>query len=448
VIAQAAPSLFHWIIPKASIVVDSSSMEMRKITDLRAINRLLVNANTLDGVNAVEISQLVKQGELIALSKLTSKHENEGFHLPKALAYIHPGAENLIYNAPRYYQLGQNLLNRSLSLHENPADSNEISLFQQDIAALSHFEHMILYSSEGMQIAIRAQKALKLLIPDEKFIIAYLQFNSEGKVLKSHLLIDNNSEIASAAVREHEEFPKLELVSEKVESPPTEPPDKDHPVYLQLTALKYMRQQTLTPIADQMIALLNNHNREVQPAFLEQFQALIAQYNQVSQEQEQVIIQKFSEIYQDQTDIPFKQLVTFVKEAGLETLLKDTYSKLNLKKEALDPGEFELQLKKIEESQNWQDLAQQINETAEVFKSEEALLANQNPARVRVYQKLNEFLLLPSPHIPHEEFNKESRDILVRILKTSWIYDPDAHDFYLSEFDLRVQKPTSQNEPL
>lgn len=65
VIAQPAPNILNWLIPKSSIIVDSKSMELRKINDLKALNRLLVNTNTLDGTNAVEVSNLAKQGELI-----------------------------------------------------------------------------------------------------------------------------------------------------------------------------------------------------------------------------------------------------------------------------------------------------------------------------------------------------------------------------------------------
>lgn len=189
VMAQPEPSLLQWLIPKASIMVDSRAMEMRIINDLKALNRLLVNPNTLDGSNAVEISNLVKQGELIPLKLLAAQEGNQGFSPPKALALIRPGAEDLIYNAPRYHHFGESILNRSVQLLQMVGNSHDILRLQEEIDELANFPNIVLYSSQGIQKAIKAQKALAALAPMSKYFTAYLNYNAAGLIASSHLVL-------------------------------------------------------------------------------------------------------------------------------------------------------------------------------------------------------------------------------------------------------------------
>lgn len=451
VIAQPAPSVFQWIIPKAAIVVDSNAMEMRKITDLRALNRLLVNANTLDGVNALEISQLVRQGELIRLIQLEDKKNNGGFSPPKALAYFHPGSENYIYNAPRYYQLGQTFLKRGLFLNEKTSNLHEIELFQQEMSVLSRFPEMILYYSEGLQGAIKAQKALAALIPKEKFIVAYLQFNSLGRVLNSHLLIDEGAKEIAAFLQKdpHELVQELtkdsKSISEEADASLADQ-DKNHPAYLELVDLKMRRQQALTSVSEQITHLLNVHNEEVQPSFNVLFDALVEQYLIINEEQGEKIAQKLPEIYHTYSDIPLSQLMGYVSEAGMAAVFQESlkeFQAVSLEKEKFNPSEFDSYLAKIEESTSWLDLYEEVNKITDRLKLEnipdpDQLISYQNLARSKVFQKLTEFLLMPEINAK-TAFDSEGRENLTNILRTAWIYDLDANDFYLNEFDLRLQ---------
>lgn len=449
VIAQPAPSVFQWIIPKAAIVVDSNAMEMRKIIDLRSLNRLLVNANTLDGVNALEISQLVRQGELIKLAQLEDKKNNGGFSPPKSLAYFHPGSENYIYNAPRYYQLGQTFLKRGLFLNEKTSNPHEIELFQQEMSVLSRFPDMILYYSEGLQGALKAQKALAALIPKEKFIVAYLQFNTLGRVLNSPLLIDGGAnEIASLLQKDpHEMVQELakdsKSIGEEIEAPIAEQ-DKNHPAYLELLDLKIRRQQALTSVSEQITHLLNVHNEEVQPSFNVLFDALIEQYLMINEEQGENIAQKLPEIYHTYSDIPLSQLMGYVSETGMAAVFQESLKEFqSVSLDKFTEKEFEHYLAKVEASTSWLDLYGTVNEISDQLKLEnipdpDQLISYQNLARSKVFQKLTEFLLMPEINAK-TAFDSDGRENLTNILRTTWIYDLDANDFYLNEFDLRFQ---------
>jgi hypothetical protein len=477
VIAQPAPSLSQWLIPKASIILDSKNMKLRKIMDLKALNRLLVNANTLDGINAVEVSNLVSQGELIPLSNFINKKENQGFSPPKALALIRPGAENYIYNAPRYYHLGQNIMAKSLDIMENPGSSQDVAMLQQEIAVLAKFPDLVLYSSEGMELAIQTQKALLTLAPKEKFLIAYLQFNSRRLISNSHLLMDdgaidasnsdNNVSISNPQNRMTPNVPSLgdnfDSSKDAQEAPLEDSKDKNedspeshetietsHPLFLQLVAMTSIRQQALKPLSDEMISMLNLQNQIAQEDFIPRFRHLFAQYEQENIEQQIKIIKKLSQLYQENTHIPLAQLMGFVKAAGLETVVQESLKKLQQKPEAsfFSHEMFEVQLKKIQESTDWAELDKQVSETAEMLKLQqvpdpEKLIAYQNIMRSQVLQKITHFLLSHDTPLPVSAYQEDNRHLLSHILKTAWVMEPDTCDFYLNEFDLRIPPKAS-----
>src|SRR5262249_55488559 len=161
-------------------------MEMRKVNDLKTLNRLLLNPTTLDGTNAHDVSELIKNGKLIPLSVLAAKADRQGFNPPKALGLIRPGAENVIYNAPRYYHFGEDFLTKALMIAESPSNGYEVELLQHEMKDLAKYPNLVLYSSQGMQWAVQAQKALNAFLPNNKMLIAYLKFNSRGAVSSSH----------------------------------------------------------------------------------------------------------------------------------------------------------------------------------------------------------------------------------------------------------------------
>ncbi len=72
-LAQPKPSFLRWIQPRETIAIDSQSMELRRITDLKELNRLLANPNPLEGQNATAIFNLVSSAELVRLSTLAQE---------------------------------------------------------------------------------------------------------------------------------------------------------------------------------------------------------------------------------------------------------------------------------------------------------------------------------------------------------------------------------------
>lgn len=580
VIAQPSPSLFQWLIPKATIIVDSRYMELRKTNDLKILNRLLINT-TLDNSNNAEISALVNQGELIPLKTLAQKQAGQGFTPPKALAFIRNGAENLIYNAPRYYHFGESLTRRVLSLYEHESDSQEVSILKEEVEAFTKYPNIVLYSAGGIQVAAQAQRALATFLPQYKFIFAYLQFDSSGLMTSTHLLMDDGSaeyvafnkplslidndsddEEESAAssgsekqvetetipqeknlgspldnllVKLYEErqntlkpladeitlllnsenkaaIPdfsaklhslqelyasqtyvyqskiiaaislislvtlndasedkpekKAEVESEYKQLTPAQKPaitvnqaepntlredseiDKNHPLYFRLLALYNARQQTLKPISDEMIALLDVQNEHSQSNFSEKIDELERKYEKLASDLQKRIIKAVSHLHREYANMPLNNFMSYVRGAGLESIVQE-----NIRSQGhvlgsasqISPELVQGQVEKIQQSKDLKELDSRLNETNKMLSLEkvpDASLLNsyQNTIHGEVTKKLDAFLLTSSKKLSPEELNDKNRVVLVRILRSGWVTDPDEIDYYLNEFDLLTQQ--------
>lgn len=466
VIAQPSPSLLQWLVPKASIIVDSRVMEMRKIKDLKALNRLIVNSNNLDGVNANEISNLVKQGELISLASLISKAENQGLAPPKALGLIRPGAENLIYNAPRYYLLGETILNSSLDLVDKLAGMKEVSLFKQELTSLLKFPDFVLYSSNGIQHALQAQKALATLVPKDKFLVAYLQLNAHGKITSTHLLMDDNKPDIALEEKGKSSFKDNEIDSKKPSDetfeqdlalfndseskniPFNEPDDAqvdtEDPLFLQLSTIANFRQILLKPIADEMIDLLKKQSLAAQPDFTNRFAKLQQKYADADRDQQNKIFKKFNAMTHENIYLPAAKFLELVQAADLKVLFQEYL--LSLKQQSsghqISDEQVAQQFELIQESATWQELEHHVAQISQLLQfdhlpEEGRLIAFQNSTRSLVTQKLNQFILSSTEALPSEAFAPDYLQTLTNILKAVWITDPDTHDFYIAEFELR-----------
>ncbi|MCE5318470.1 MAG: hypothetical protein LLG04_14055 [Parachlamydia sp.] len=358
IIAQPAPSLSQWVLPKEALVVDSKAMELRKMKDLKSLNRLMLNPNPLDGSATSEVSQLIKQGELMPLAKLAGKTHRQGFNPPKALALLRPGAENLIYNAPRYYRFGEQFLKRAMGVAA-VGNSDQISLLQEEIEGLSNYPDIVLYASQGMQWTVRAQKMLNSLSPNNKLLLAYLMLNSSGYVASSHLLMDEGK--PTFALRDDPQPERLEPLENPSPEPagvttvqPTEPPAaakeeiKEDALLEQLRQLSHARHQALQEVENDLLALWLDQDREEALAllsrmelllkkhrdqylgqpdklrkqtaaiqFLSKLQQIVAQYDSLQKDQRDDLVATITRLYQEHPDMPFERFMDYVKEAGL-----------------------------------------------------------------------------------------------------------------------------------
>jgi len=269
VIAQPNASLLQSLVPKSAIIVESNLMELRKSNDLKTLNRLLIDP-TLDSSNSGEIAYLVGKGELITFEQLNRYQKDNSFSTPKALAFIRPGAENLIYNALRYYHFGESLTKNAVALYETRDNLHDVSHMTQQIDALMKFKNIVLYTSGGLQTAIAAQKALAVFAPQHKFLFGYLQFNNRGLANSGHLLIDDGTAVASLNPSDqplHHSFGSFETKDAN-----------SNPLDNLLPELSLQRQNALTAIDDNIEQLVLAENIAHQPFFRARYTKLLHKY--------------------------------------------------------------------------------------------------------------------------------------------------------------------------
>ena len=485
VIAQPAPSLLQWFLPKASLLVDSDHMELRKVNDLKVLNRLLLNPQTLDSTNTAEISRLVLQGELFPLSHLYVKSEKQGFNPPKVLASIRPGAENLVYNAPRYYRFGEDFMKEALAITGKPSNSfhdhiDNVELLQVELQRLAKFPNLVLYSSHGLQWAIQAQRALNTFVPHNKLLVAYLKFSSKGSILSSHLLMDEGAhDVAVGPAIYSQPLPASAAPPTGSYLRPTSAArsniDMDHPIYVELCSVKDQQEQALKEFENDIQGLLNTPNRPAIIAFIERMETMLKKgqknyihdeeklaktittyqfldllkntmkkYDDSQRKNEDAMIQALVKLYMDNSDVPLSDFLEYIKAAGLDDFVKDHLALYEQSHAAtgLPQKHIEDLIQNINKATNLaelNDLVDTLSKTLnlERFPNSAKLITYQNDTRGRVLEKLNEFLFSSDKGLPKEEFKEENRGVLAHIMKSSWVTDPDEFDYFINEFEIR-----------
>jgi len=313
VIAQPSPNLLQWLLNRATIVIDSTTMELRKISDLKNLNRLLTNSDPLEGKIGVEITRVVKEGTLMQLTSLAGEKNRWGFAPPKTLEFIRPGAQHYIYNAPRYYPLGESILKKALLLNQNPENSDEVPALQAEIKEISQFPDIVLYTSQDLQRVIDAQKVLTTFSPDSNFLIAYVKLNSKGYIASSHLLMSAEREMTTPPL---EQMTSL-LNNDEPESSKKIPLESNHLLYLQLRALATERTRELTPIATKIVNRIHQENQTMTPNFAETVDELLNEYKERESDLSGKIKKEVIRLHQEYANVPFEQFMEFLKSTQL-----------------------------------------------------------------------------------------------------------------------------------
>jgi len=464
IIAQPAPGIFNWLTHKNALVIDSTSMEIRKLSNLKTLNRLLANPNPLDDSNSIEIANAVNHGMLIPLPSLISDKSNWGFAPPKALALIRPGAENYIYNSPRYYPFSESIMKRAIYLKNHSGSSYDVALLQQEMDEISKLTDIILYSSQGMQMASEAQKALATFAPQTNFMVAYLKLNAKGYVTSSHLLMDNeHSDNAfssfTSLLRKSPTSDELWIAESDTTLPSEDgsyeltsfPPtmcdncvDPNHPLYLQLTALATARQRALKPISDEMLSLINAHTLSIVDDFQELFQELVQEYQAVDKQQEEKLVKSVYQLYQDYSGITLEQFMIYLNAAGLEPFVHRAQNTMRdgVHGEPLSRDQFDKLIAKIKGSKVLDELDTHTEETAKKLTLEQLpdpdrLIQYQNMMHIIAVEKLVELLFDPQPE-KQIVYNQDDRATLIHILRTAWVTDSYEYDYFVNELDIII----------
>jgi hypothetical protein len=197
VVAHPNPTFLQWLIPKNALALDSNSMEIRRIRNVKAMNRLLANLNTLDGLSLTQITDLLKREEVVPLSYIAQKGNMPEFEPPKFLSFLRPGAENLVYNAPRYHPFGDALLKKAGQFASSSTSSHELAMLQSELEVLKKFPNLVLYTTKSIEEAKEGIYALKQIGPHQRYILASIKYDAEGHFRSSKIVMDQEKRAIS-----------------------------------------------------------------------------------------------------------------------------------------------------------------------------------------------------------------------------------------------------------
>lgn len=444
-IAQPAPTFFQWIIPRTTLVIDSRDMRVRQTKELRSLNRLLVNPNILDQNNSLEISTLIEQGRIIPLDTLAMNHPE--FAPPKELAFVRSGAEDYIYNAPRYHKFNEGIINKAIYLSLYPNHTQSIAPLLQEISILSKLPDMVLFAPKGLEEAMMIQQGLMPFAPREGFLVGYLSVDpNTKKIANSHLVLVANQFAKASPPKETHAVLSMSENTPNSDDPGLVGVNIQHPLYKELTALYAMRQKELCAHHDEIIELINNHTQKGAINFSDRLHPLLHQYQDKCEELHDKAEETLLKLYHDYVEtgpkFPPPLFIAYVEAAGVESFLHDSIriqAKLHLGHISTEELLEKLSAK-INESNDLVHLDQAVEEAATLltqhqFPDSHMLALQQNKMRMAVIQKLEQLLLFPNQHNSKDIFHPKNRWVVLRILKNGRITDPDEREFYLKQFD-------------
>ena len=452
-IAQPAPTLLYWLIPRPIIVIDSHLMDLRTLKDVRSVNRLLANADPLDGANGKELTSLVKQGQIISLKTLAQESDLLEFAPPESLALLKQNAENIIYNAPRYYRLGQGIIRKAINLATAKGSSQDVGALKEEIENIAWLKNLVLYSIQGKTSAEQTRQGLKMFVPSSNLFFGYILFNHQSQIYQAELIPDeempkdfNAQPIPELTEQSMEIALESENQKESTEDKLTEATnetsiDHNHPIYIQLQVLVISRDQELKPLSQRFIQQINQELNSPDPRFQQQFQELSQEFLLVNAKHKQEIREKIAILYNQYEDLSAHVFLNFLKELHLEHLMQNDDECLNMINENCHQN-VETLVGHIARSKNLEELNNFTKMTTiwlnfDYIKDPKKLIKYQTNLRNQVLKQMENFLLSPTKHL---DLVEEDRTHLNEILNQEKLINPEEKDFFLAEFDYVVNQ--------
>lgn len=445
-IAQPAPNLLNWLIPQSLIVVDSELMELRALKDVRGLNRLLAHTDPLDGPNGKEITSLIKQEELINLTTLAAESGNQDFAPPKNLQWLRPGAENLIYNVPRYYRLGYHVVQQSLTLYTTKGSSHDVTTLQHETERLfSTLKQLVLYSDQGKKSAIIARQGLMLFAPPDKLLFGYLLFNAQGKIHQVYLLKEDEEPTlppsTEGVVKEKElialNSPTTTAIRQVEENKPGSLEiDTNHPIYIHLQSLMTARDNELRPLTLSLTQLIDRDLTVPRAQFQSEFQSLFHNYLMANIKHKQAIKKALDTLYHQYEDLSINQFISFIETLSLDQLIYQEEQSLTIVDENCRQN-MKLLLTYIENAKSLSELDNLVDMASlwlnfDYMRDPQELIKYQNLLRNKMLEQLQSYLLSEKKY---PLLRNDDKEILENILSQERLIKPEEKEFFLAEFD-------------
>lgn len=444
-VAQPSANLWRWFTRQRSILFDSSSMELRRTNDLRALNRLLSRPNALGGAHALEVTRLILEEEAIPLKELAKETGHREFSPPIELKTVLPGAENFVHNAPRYYRFGEPFVEAFAKV----TGKNSESFFaaEAQLEELASLGNLVLYSSGSLEVAEKAAYVLKQEYGADKIVVGQLIFNEKNGAWVKSLLIEPHAPLSQAILP----LPQVAQAAQQ-----------QHPLQEAFKKTIGEYRQALEAITEQMSQAIAAEKEAFSPDFYFKMHQLLAHYHRIEepkrQEMQKAVAQLHRSFVLEGKSLPESRFLHYATEAGLEPYLAKEPLNSPQEEEPVATAEVALQspltpikeeasptvFQSIEEAHSLKELAEAVdsvkNQIVTQASNEHEMVEEEKTLRTRVLSQLELFFFSQHSPLDDSAFHLQDRPLIVHILEQAGICDGFQCQFYLSEFELLAEK--------
>ncbi|KAF3361581.1 hypothetical protein PHSC3_001957 [Chlamydiales bacterium STE3] len=313
IIAQPAPSLSQWLFPKDAILIDSSLMDLRKISDLKIINGLLASAKPFEGHNARELLETIKRLKVFPLNQLAKISKKREFAPPRIIKYLRPGAENLIYNAPRYFLFGAPLIKKLTQQDLSPLSQQSSLALTSELERYATFENLVFYTIEGLQVANKIHKTLVSIAPTNHFLTGCLLLSPTEEILTSRLVIEVEHNLLNPPAKGNLEVKEIAQLDRALVPQPF-----SYLISKKLESFRTASLETLMPLIRQMAEILEEGLQKGDPEIKTELYFLLDRYQTTKQEQKQKLQFLIQQMEVEHPQINNLELYQLLKNNQLE----------------------------------------------------------------------------------------------------------------------------------
>lgn len=467
VIAQPNANLLQWVAPNPAIVVDSNEMELRKLSDVKELNRLLVKPQALEEEGGKALSDLISAAPTIPLADLATRYGKLGFVPPRSLMMLDPEARDKIYNAPRYFLFSQQVIERALASFHTPPLASRAAVIEE-LKSLEKLSHLVLYNTESYEMTRQAQDALAKLLPDNRFMFGYLRIDAGGKLLHSQLLLRSDRESA-----EQTSHPKTtanlpsgqELYTASLDASPgaLQPeiaslsnafPEKGS-LQEKVKEIKNERSQRLAFITEPYIELLQSYTTRYDPLLQEMTEEML---NRLSQEEKLLQVEqrvRIEKLFREYEHEPMELLLKTLAENHLDYSPLEDHKKED---EQMHGEKIELiaqSLEKIADAEDLVELQTRVHSASKMLcwsylSNTEQLIFYQRQLADQVLEQLRIKLLTSAAFLPPSLFSHDLDGVLSELFKDARLnHDPEIQKYFAEELDkVKLEQHGLNNLPI
>ena len=470
-VAEPIGGAWQWLIPKRGLYVYSGDMIMHATRDFNSVKQASRLAKNGDIPAAIAQSGLSQDSKKVTLADLDAGHPEQGYTPPEELKDTAPHAVDRLYNAPRYYRFGKELVEKVIAAGRTFATDADAVAAKAAIQDFSNYPYLVLYSPRGYEAAIETATGLTALKIEQAFPVGFIAFAPETGLIKGKELLTSATQLdqlipppraeeataaATTAAVEPTEVASVVTTDALPKQPSRESDSADvdlqHPLFRSLSSLASSQASELAKVNSALVDLLAHGDegdletfRKNEKELTAQREAIVARHREEAAKKIAAAHKTFTRQYGD-TPETARTFAAYVTAAEFEKELPTPVAKSSERATEVNViQETEQLLRELNGSADLEELHRVVVSLSSLLNQglindSEAQLDTRSKLRRHTLDKVGEFLLSPAAGSNTEMYTTRNRTLLTEVLNAAQIGELQEKEFYLREFDLLVEK--------